>query len=118
MEDYLGLYGWHFSKKMCEFAISRMKDRNGNSFTWTKEQADELLKRHGLHVKSEGYDHVYVMAMIKSDYYGSSISDEAHLALMVRDYLDDRDGYDEVAMTRFYADCIGKGTVIVWEDMI
>ena len=27
--EYLENYGWHFSKKMCEFAVSRMKDRNG-----------------------------------------------------------------------------------------
>lgn len=31
MEDYLSQYGWHFSKKMCEYATSRMykKDANG-----------------------------------------------------------------------------------------
>ncbi len=118
MEDYLSMYGWHFSKKLCEFAISRMRDRNGNKISMTKEQAEELLKRNGVQVNSEGYDHVYVMAMAKADHYGSAINDEAHLALFVRDYLQDPDGYDEVAMTRFYADCIGSGTVISWEDVI
>lgn len=27
-------------------------------------------------------------------------------------------GYDGKALTRFYADCIGSGTPIMWEDMI
>ena len=26
---YLEKNGWSFSKKMCEFAVGRMKDRNG-----------------------------------------------------------------------------------------
>ena len=26
MDNYLSNYGWHFSKKMCEWAISMMKD--------------------------------------------------------------------------------------------
>ena len=25
MQQYLGCYGWHFSKRMAQFAISRMK---------------------------------------------------------------------------------------------
>ena len=32
MEEYLSNYGWHFSKAMCMWAISMMKDRKGESF--------------------------------------------------------------------------------------
>lgn len=56
--------------------------------------------------------------MARADYFGSSIKDEQHLALFVKDYIDDSDGYDTIAFTRFYADCIGKGIIINWEDMI
>jgi hypothetical protein len=28
------------------------------------------------------------------------------------------DGYDGLPMTRFYADCIGSGNPIIWEDVI
>jgi hypothetical protein len=31
MDNYLQNYGWHFSKKMCEWAVSMMKGREGNS---------------------------------------------------------------------------------------
>lgn len=43
---------------------------------------------------------------------------EQYLLQFVKDYLDDIDGYDGKALTRFYADCIGSGTPIMWEDMI
>ena len=31
MEKYLAEHGWNFSKKLCEYAVSKMKDRNGNT---------------------------------------------------------------------------------------
>lgn len=119
MQEYLEAYGWHFNKAMCEWAVSRMRDRNGNRVTCTKKDADELLARHGIVLKdAKGYDHMYVLAMAKADYWNSAIVEEARLALFVRDYMTDPDGYDEVAFTRFYADCIGKGEPIMWEDML
>ena len=56
--------------------------------------------------------------MCKADYYKRSIADEAHLALFVKDYIDDVDAYDGMPFTRFYADCIGSGNCINWEAMI
>ena len=56
--------------------------------------------------------------MCKADYLGSSVIDEQHLALFIKDYVDDKDGYSELPFTRFYADCVGTGTPIEWEDMI
>lgn len=56
--------------------------------------------------------------MAKSDFFESSIISEQYLLQFVKDYLDDIDGYDGKALTRFYADCIGSGTPIMWEDMI
>ena len=43
---------------------------------------------------------------------GSSVPDEQRLALFVKDYVDDPDGYEELPFTRFYSDCIGKGIPI------
>ena len=60
----------------------------------------------------------YVYHMAKSDFFESSIISEQYLLQFVKDYLDDIDGYDGKALTRFYADCIGSGTPIMWEDMI
>ncbi len=75
---YLEKNGWSFSKKMCEFAVGRMKDRNGKKLEpLTQEQVDKLLKTYEIVLKHDnGYDCVYVANMAKSDYWGSSIGDE------------------------------------------
>lgn len=118
MEEYLSMYGWHFSKRMSAWAVSRMTGRDGKPVSEvSSEEVDGLLKRFGITLKNDkAYDRVYVCAMAKADYFGSSISDDIHLARFIKDYLDDPDGYDGMAFTRFYADMIGKGMPIPWED--
>ena len=120
MDAYLSNYGWHFSKKMCEWAVSKMRDRNGNPIpVKTKEQVEDTLKANNITLKNDhGYDKVFVMHMGLADYLGSSITDENHLARYVKDVLDDEDGFEGIAFTRFYADCNGKGMPIIWADMI
>lgn len=124
MRDYLSTYGWHFSKKMCDWAVSKMKAKDPTTGrekkldAWKKEEVDELLKKYNIKLENdEGYDCCYVANMAKSDYYKSSISDEQHLAMFIKDYIDDPDGYDGLPFTRFYADCIGCGIPIMWEEL-
>ena len=125
MREYLSTYGWHFSKKMCEWAVSRMyKDGEDNKPeqaipNYTRERVDLLLKRFNLKLeKNKGYDDVYVANMCKFDFLGSSIDNEMKLAQFIKDYIDDADAYEGMPFTRFYADCIGSGTPIMWEDML
>ena len=119
LEEYLAQYGWHFSKKLCEWACSRMTKSGNKILCMSKDELEALLKKYGINIlNNKGYDAVYVANMCKSDYYGTSVTSEAQLARFVKDYLDDSDGYEEIAMTRFYADMIGTGTPIIWEDMI
>lgn len=118
--EYLSAYGWSFSKKLCEFAVSRMKDRNGKKIEpITREKLDNLLKNYSLHLENDnGYDAVYVVNMAKADYYGSSIPNEQYLVLFVKDYLGDKDGYPGLALSRYIADCVGNGTALIWEDYL
>ena len=125
MREYISTYGWHFSKKMCEWAVSRMyKDGEENKPeqaipNYTRERVDLLLKRFNLKLeKNKGYDDVYVANMCKFDFLGSSIDNEMKLAQFIKDYIDDADAYKGMPFTRFYADCIGSGTPIIWEDML
>lgn len=125
MKNYLSIYGWHFSKKMCDWAVSRMykkeeenKSEQPNS-NYTRDKVDILLKRYDLKLENnKGYDDVYVANMCKFDFLGSSIDNEIKLAQFIKDYIDDADAYEGMPFTRFYADCIGSGTPIIWEDMI
>lgn len=120
MEDYLSHYGWHFSPKMAKWAVSKMKDRNGRKIeAWSKEMIDDLLGQFSLRLENDkGYDAFYVANMAKSDFFGSSLVDERAVACFVKDYIDDEDAYDGMPFTRFFADCIGKGIPIIWEDML
>ena len=124
MEEYLSHYGWHFSKAMCDWACSKMykpdvAGRRTYTTPWTKEEVDNLLKRYNVTLNNKiGYDYVFAANMCKSDYMGSSIMDEQHVALFIKDYIDDKDGYPELPFTRFYADCVGSGNPIDWGDML
>ena len=120
IEEYLKKNGWSFSKKMCEYAVSRMKDRAGNKVTpLTQEQVDKMLATHGVTLKNDnGYDAVYVANMARADYWGSAIADEQHLVMFVRDYIDDPDGYKGLPFTRYFAALIGSGTNAPWEELL
>ena len=108
---------------MCDWATSGMYKTSGENRdyieVWDKTYVDDLLKNNGIQLDNYfGYDYVFVANMCRADYFGSSILDDAHVALFVKDYIDDPDGYPELPFTRFYADCIGKGRPIIWEDML
>jgi len=120
MEDYLSAYGWHFSKRMCDWAVSKMYKKDEKPITpMTKEKVEDLLKRYGIKLENDfGYDSIFVANMGVADYMGSSIEDEKHLASYIKDYIDDPDGYEGLPFTRFFADCIGSGNPINWEDVI
>ena len=119
MVNYLSHYGWHFNKKMCEFAVSKMKKDNKIISPIHKDKVEELLKAYDIELDNDVlYDAVYVVNMAKADFYGSSISDEKHLALFIKDYIDDEDGYDGIVFSRYYIDTVKKGIPIDWEDML
>jgi hypothetical protein len=51
MEEYLMFNGWHFNKKMCQWASSRMyKGTNSKEYItpYTKEALEGLVKKHNL----------------------------------------------------------------------
>lgn len=116
MKRYLRYYGEHFNKKLCEFAVSKMK--HGKS-PISKEKVEELLSRNNIKLENnELYDFVYVLNMGNNDFMGSSIEDDKHLALYVKDVIDDKDGYDGIIFNRWYADMVHQGIPVEWEDML
>lgn len=120
MRAYLGTYGEHFSKELCEDAVKMMRDRQGNPVQMaSKEDIKTMLENNGVTLgRNTLYDAVYVHAMAKADYWGSSLDDEAHLAMFIGDYLNDTDGYEGKAFNRWYADMCKMGVVLDWEDYL
>lgn len=119
MTNYLRYNGWHFNKKMCDFAVSKMIKDNAPIPPITKEKLDTMLANHNTTLRNNVlYDYVYVANMCKADFLGSSVIDELHLTMYVRDVIDDVDGYDGIVFNRWYADMCKKGEPIDWEAMI
>ena len=125
MKAYITHYGWHFTKRAFEYAVSQMMRKNPASEKtepiepWTKDQVEELLSRNGVKLNNcVMYDAAFVANMCKADYYKSSVPDEAHVALFVKDYLDDPDASDDVAFRRWVATMFGNGTPVDWEEIL
>lgn len=125
MRAYLRNHDYTFSKKACEYAASLMKKRNPATKElefiepWSREQVDELLKRHNVKLENNiGYNYVYVANMLKADKYKSSIPDEAHLALGIKDVIDDVDCSPYCVFLEWIAKMDGNGEPIEWEDIM
>lgn len=125
MLAYLRHNGYHFNRKMCEFAVSLMRCRNATTGKqervemWTKEQVDKLLESANVTLDSTAdYDYVYVANMAKADFYKSSLPTEQMVALYINDVMNDCDQSDGFIFNRFYADCTRCGVGIPWSDLL
>ena len=125
MLKYLRANGWHFNKKSVKYAVSLMKKRNPTTGKLEKmdlvgkEQVDEILSKFNIKLdKNTGYDYVFAYNMGKADYFKSSIPDEQHLALYVKDVIDDPDAGDGTIMRRWFASMVALGEPVEWEDFL
>lgn len=124
MMVYLRNNGPHFNRKLCEYAVSFMEVKNDNGEKtplkpYSKEDVDRILDAHGIHVKNNIlYDATYVANMCKADFLKSSVTDERHLAMYVKDALDDIDAPDGLVFNRWYADMCYMGIPVDWESVL
>ena len=109
--NYLRYYGLHFNKKLCEFACKQMQERE-----YSKEKLDALLQSHNIEIQNAKlHDAVYVANWCRNVFYGSSIADEKHFVLFIKDIFDKESDF---VFNRWYADMAKQGIPIEWEDMI
>jgi hypothetical protein len=119
MRKYLMHNGWHFNKSLCNFAVSLMRKYGKKLEPITKENVDRLLEMNNIELHNNvGYDYVFVANMCKADYYGSSITDDKHVALYIKDTIDDEDAADGTTMRRWYATMVANGVIIDWDDTL
>ena len=123
--SYLGNYGFHFNKKACEFAVSMMSKREvgtGKSVPLemvSKDDVEAILTKHNVKLENDCmYDSTYVANMLMSDMYKSSIPDEQHLALGIKDLIDDVDQRDGYLFVRWYSNVLFNGNPIDWSTLI
>ena len=109
--NYLRYYGPHFNKKLCDFACQNMNKKD-----YTKEKLEALLQQHNIELKgAKLYDGVYIANWCMSVFYGSSIQDEKHFVLFIKDIFN-KEG--NLIFNRWYADMAKQGIPIDWEEMI
>lgn len=119
MRRYLMHNGWHFNKSLCDFAVSLMRKNGKRLEPISKENVDKLLDLYKVQINNKiGYDYVFVANMCKADYFGSSIVDDKHVALYIKDTLDDEDAADGTTMRRWYATMVANGITIDWDDSL
>lgn len=125
MKAYLRNYGFSFSKKACDYAVSLMKKENPSTKReekiepWSKEQVDEMLKRFNVTLENNvGYNATYVANMLKADMFKSSIVDEQRLALGVKDIIDDYDASPRLVFKKWITSMDDAGLPIEWSELI
>ena len=120
LREYLSYNGRHISKPLYEFATKMMVSRSGEKMKPVEKSVfDEKMRAYNVTLhRDKGMDGPYVWSMASSDYLGSSIPDEAHLARFVSDYIDDKDGSETRAFDEFYAKTMALDIPIIWEDVI
>lgn len=124
MKRYLSHFGWSFNKGACYYAIKNMwkLDASGRRIrieAKTKEQVEEILKKHGVELKHNSlFDFVYVYHMVMADYFGVCIDDERHVAMMVKAIIDDPDNEGGNVFTHWYWDKVHNGEGVDFEDFL
>ena len=125
MRTYLKNYGFHFSKRACDDAIKSLKRRNQATGKdepiepKSKEEIEQLLVKYNVKLENNTlYDFVWVYNMLFSDYWKSAIEDEKHLALAVKDMIDDPDQNDGFIFNRWISDRFFNGEPIEWADLL
>lgn len=123
MLAYLRNYGPHFNRKLYEFATDKMmkvyEGKKKKIVPYKKEDVDTLMKNYGIEVNNaQLYDCAYVASMCKADFLGSSVIDDRHLAIYIKDVIDDIDAPDGLVFNRWYADMCYMGIAIDWEEML
>ena len=119
MRKYLMHNGWHFNKSLCDFAVSLMSKNGKRIDAVSKDTVDKLLESYKVKLDNNvGYDYVFVANMCKADYFGSSITDDKHVALYIKDTIDDEDAADGTTMRRWYATMVANGVMVDWDDVL
>ena len=121
---YLSHNGPHFNKKCCDFAVSQMykTDDEGNELEFkslSKGEVEQLLHTYSIKVKyAQLEDITYVANMCKADNLGGSVPTNQHLALYVKETLDDPDGCEGLVFNRWIGDMKWLGVAIPWDEFL
>ena len=117
---YKELYGKHFTKDLCEWAVKRMENRNGTTHHYSLDEVKSIwhkYKMNDLH-NANWYDVMYVMNMAYADFYGRLFTEHHECAMYAYLYISDPDGYEGFAFQRWLADIKAQDDEVPWQRFI
>lgn len=117
---YKELYGKHFTKDLCEWAVERMENRNGTTHHYSLDEVKSIwhkYKMNDLH-NANWYDVMYVMNMAYADFYGRLFTEHHECAMYAYLYISDPDGYEGIAFQRWLADIKAQDDEVPWQRFI
>lgn len=119
---YLDTYHGQFSKKLAEWAISKMRRKGYDKEVEVKqiplEQVEQALKKAGVSIPEEcTYTAWYLFHMAIAD-YPRTCDDDNKRAWFVDETLNDPDGKPSNVLACFRAKMDNAGIPIMWERMI
>lgn len=120
-KKYISLYGHHFTKALCEFAVGLMTDDRDKQITpFTKSQIESVLSSQNIKLDyNKLYDDVYVANMCKADFLGTAVpNDDTHLAKYIKCVIDDPDGYEGQVFNRWLSDIKGMNIPVDWSQFV
>lgn len=119
-KKYQKLYGPHFTKELCKFAVSLMETESGPIKPFTKEEIEQKLNAFGIKLEyNKLYDFVYVANMCKADFLGDAVpNDDQHLCMYIKKVVDDPDGYDGQIFNRWLSDMKGMRIPVDWSEFV
>lgn len=125
MRRYLRHHGWHFVKKACDFAVGLLRKKNANTGKMerveklSKEQVDALLTKYNITIENTyDYDYVYLANKLKVTLFKSSIPDEQHFVLCIKDIMEDSQMGDGEIMRKWDAEMTARGIPIDWDEIV
>lgn len=125
MKAYLRNYGYSFSKKACEYAVSLMKKASSSASgtpvkidAWNKEKVEECFKKNNINIKGDiSYNHVYVFNMAIAD-YPTSLPNDMMRCMFVKETMEDVDSNPDNIFRKWIISMDGNGIPIYWEDLL
>lgn len=113
LNTYLKIYGYHFNKKLSDFAVKMMSSQN-----WDYDQVEDYvntLNTSGFLHKMTVGDFAYGANMYYSDFYPKILSESKCLEAVVA-IANDEDGYEGQLFSRWLSDIMSKGISIDWHS--
>jgi len=123
LRAYMDVYQGQFSRKLAEWAVSKMKSRRGSGELVSVkpipvETVMDALKEAGVHVSEEcTYTAWYLWHMAVAD-YPRTIEKDNRRAWFVDETINDPDGKASNVLACFRAKMDNSGVAILWERMI